>query len=74
MTVDPKWGFWLNVVGVVLLGLLGISWATVLPTKDAAVLMTILTAVYQFINTVLHGVSAPVPGPIAKYFNPTTGS
>ena len=66
MTVDPKCGFVLNAIGVVLTALIGLSWATVIDAKSAATLMTILSAAYSVVNTVLHGVSAPVNGPITK--------
>jgi hypothetical protein len=67
--IDPKWGFILNAIAVVATALLGLGWATVLPTKDAATLMTILSSIVTVANTILHGISAPTPGPIAKLMN-----
>jgi len=72
MTVDPKWGFWLNVAGVVLTALIGVSWATVLDAKQAASLMSLLSGAYTIVNAILHGISAPVPGPITKLLNPAS--
>ncbi len=67
--LDPKVGFVLNAVAVVATALLGLGWATILPTKDVATLGQILSAVVAISNVILHGVSAPVPGPIAKLLN-----
>ncbi len=69
MTVDPKWGVVFNAVSGVLAVLLGVAWYTILPTKDAATLMSILSGANVLVNGILHGISAPVPGPITKLMN-----
>jgi len=67
MTVDPKIGFWRSVIYVVVQALLGIAgWGDVMDVKTAGVISMVLSTIAGAVNAVLHGISAPTPGPITK--------
>jgi predicted transcriptional regulator len=62
MTIDPKISMWLNAVLSIIGAVAGLGGFDIKNLTVAGVVTAILAAV----NAVLHGVSAPVAGPIVK--------
>lgn len=66
MEINPKVGFWINVVYLMCLALSGLGWATVFDQHTATIIVFALSGIAAMANTVLHGFSGPEKGPLAK--------
>jgi hypothetical protein len=66
VSINPKIGFWLNAVAIVLNALIGISWATYFDAKTAGEILFGLGSLLAVINGALHGFSGPQKGPLLK--------